>query len=134
MGFMDKAKKFAQDAQQQAKDGTLKDRAKAMAEQAQKKLDEVQTQFNEGQRSGGTQAPAVEYDQHGRPIAGEPVPDAPEPAETEAVPEAAVTPPPAEPTPAAPPAEPRPAPESVADVDRSANEAPKLTGGDPLAG
>ena len=53
MGFMDKAKKFA--------------------DQAQVKLDEVQKQFNEGQGSGsnqGSSGPApIEYDQHGRPIA-----------------------------------------------------------------
>jgi hypothetical protein len=52
MGFMDKAKK--------------------LADQAQTKLDEVQKQFNEGQ--GHSQNPsassgqAVEYDQHGRPL------------------------------------------------------------------
>ena len=51
MGFMDKAKK--------------------LAEQAQDKLDEVQKQFNEGQQ-GTSQAPPVEYDQHGRPCAPSP--------------------------------------------------------------
>jgi hypothetical protein len=53
MGFMDKAKK--------------------LADQAQTKLDEVQKQFNEGQASSSNQAsagpPPVEYDQHGRPVA-----------------------------------------------------------------
>jgi hypothetical protein len=56
MGFLDKAKQ----------------QAKQVAEQAQSKLDEVQQQFNEGQRSGGTTAAggsAVDYDQHGRPVA-----------------------------------------------------------------
>ena len=51
MGFMDKAKK--------------------MAEQAQQKVDEVQKNFNEKQGSGGGQSqggPAVEYDAHGRPV------------------------------------------------------------------
>jgi hypothetical protein len=53
MGFMDKAKK--------------------MAEQAQAKLDEAQQAFNERQGHGvaGTpksEAPPVEYDQHGRPV------------------------------------------------------------------
>ena len=47
MGFMDKAKK--------------------MAEQAQAKLDEAQKQFNAGQ-GGSSSTPSVEYDQHGRPI------------------------------------------------------------------
>jgi hypothetical protein len=50
MGFMDKAKK--------------------LADQAQAKLDEVQKQFNESQGSSAPQqgGPAVEYDQHGRPV------------------------------------------------------------------
>ena len=48
MGFMDKAKK--------------------MAEQAQAKLDEAQKQFNAGQGQGQQSGPAVEYDAHGRPI------------------------------------------------------------------
>ena len=65
MGFMDKAKK--------------------MAEQAQTKLDEVQKGFNEcqdsqgsSQGSGGAQ---VQYDKHGRPVppadAAPPAPSAP---------------------------------------------------------
>ena len=52
MGFMDKAKK--------------------MAEQAQQKIEEVQKDFNEKQGSGGGATgggPApVQYDQHGRPM------------------------------------------------------------------
>src|SRR4051812_38241573 len=49
MGFMDKAKK--------------------MAEQAQAKLDEAQKQFNSGQEAGGGEGGgAVEYDTHGRPV------------------------------------------------------------------
>src|SRR5829696_2866587 len=45
------------------------DKAKKMAEQAQAKLDEAQQQFNSSQ-SGGEQAqgPVVEYDKHGRPV------------------------------------------------------------------
>jgi hypothetical protein len=77
MGFMDKAKK--------------------LAEQAQQKLDEAQTQFNQG--SGSQSSPeggGVQYDDHGRPIQQGP-------------PAAAAPPPPAQPTspapdPAAPPA------------------------------
>lgn len=61
MGFMDKAKKIA--------------------DQAQTKLDEVQKQFNESQSSGSNPSPAgsaVEYDQHGRPVGQPaPAPDAP---------------------------------------------------------
>ncbi len=54
------------------------DKAKKLADQAQTKLDEVQKQFNEGQGQGSNQAsasgPAVEYDEHGRPLSP---PDAP---------------------------------------------------------
>jgi hypothetical protein len=118
MGFMDKAKKIAGQAQQQAKDGTLKERAKALADQAQTKLDEVQGQFNDKQREGAT--------------APQPAPQ-PVPAEAvEAVQEAATEAPATEaPAPAAPPNPPSPA---AGGVDRSHEAPPKLTGGDPLAG
>lgn len=56
MGFMDKAKK--------------------LAEQAQTKLEDVQKDFNQKQGSGEQQSGgggAVEYDEHGRPKASEPV-------------------------------------------------------------
>ena len=119
MGFMDKAKK--------------------MAEQAQSKLDEVQKQFNENQSGGSTsQAPPVDYDQHGRPIRSEaPAAPAAEPAAPPAEPAA----PPAEP--AAPPAESTTpphgdpiAPREPSEEDRNhpSYAPPKLTGGDPLAG
>jgi hypothetical protein len=107
------------------------DKAKKMAEQAQAKLDEVQGQFNAsqgGQQHGG---PVTEYDKHGRPVTPAPVtPDAAAPAAatpgvppTEpAQPEAGPTPDPAAPTtPGAPPSRPGDAP-------------PKLSSGDPLAG
>jgi hypothetical protein len=71
MGFMDKAKK--------------------LAEQAQEKLDEAQKNFNQ---SASPQAPAGEsarYDEHGRPIKDEETPAAETPAEAPA----AETPPPA---------------------------------------
>jgi hypothetical protein len=89
MGFMDKAKK--------------------LAEQAQEKLDEAQKQFNTGQ--GGTPGQGAEggqatsYDEHGRPVQGGPPagetapPEAqPEseqarPAEPEKAPEPAEAPP-----------------------------------------
>ena len=67
MGFMDKAKK--------------------LAEQAQEKLDEVQGQVNKSSQGGGeAQRTSARYDQHGRPIeegppAGEAPPPAAEPAE-----------------------------------------------------
>jgi hypothetical protein len=48
MGFMDKAKK--------------------LAEQAQEKLDEAQKNFNKSQSSDEPAGPAVQHDEHGRPI------------------------------------------------------------------
>jgi hypothetical protein len=60
MGFMDKAKK--------------------LAEQAQEKLDEAQKQFQGGQQEP-SQGDAVRYDEHGRPIQeGPPAGDAPPPS------------------------------------------------------
>jgi hypothetical protein len=142
MGFMDKAKK--------------------MAEQAQAKLDEVQKGVNSGQsgqQAGG--GPVVEYDNHGRPIqpapvtpdaAAPPVPPTP-PVATPAVPPtaapahpASVGPPGSAPTPdpSAPAAPKPPAPPAAAaapggppepeDRNRPSTEAPKLSSGDPLAG
>jgi hypothetical protein len=161
MGFMDKAKK--------------------MAEQAQAKLEEAQKQFNEGQSQSHTSgAPPVEYDQHGRPIAqrapqddapphGDPVahshaasppaaPDALVPS-TPGVPptgqgdplagavEAPPSAPPAPEAPAVPPTAAAPAPpEAPAPAAPPAGDAPgedrnhpsyappKLSSGDPLAG
>ncbi|HET8953726.1 MAG TPA: hypothetical protein VFN44_24600, partial [Solirubrobacteraceae bacterium] len=80
MGFMDKAKK--------------------MAEQAQQKLDDVQKQFNEGQGSPqqGGQGPVVQYDKHGRPV---PTADQAPPA-----PSAPPAPPVQPPPPPAPPVQP----------------------------
>ena len=133
MGFMDKAKK--------------------MAEQAQAKLDDAQKQFNSGQSgqpAGG--APPVEYDDHGRPITPAPVvPDAgAAPAETPGVPP---TTPPAPPTSVAPPgptpdpgapapatpaapatSAPTPDPAAPEDRNRPSTEPPKMSSGDPLAG
>lgn len=103
MGFMDKAKK--------------------MAEQAQSKLDEVQNQFNERQSGGAppSQGPPVEYDEHGRPIRGE-APPAPEPA---APPAESRTPPHGDPLSREPAAE--------EDRNHPSYAPPKLTGGDPLS-
>ena len=46
------------------------DKAKQMAEQAQKKLEETQNQFNQGQakQAGGEGGGGVRYDEHGRPV------------------------------------------------------------------
>ena len=137
MGFMDKAKK--------------------MAEQAQAKLDEAQKQFNTGQGGGGqSSGPVVEYDKHGRPI--QPTPGTPDaaapPAATPGVPPTAPPEPVAPPQPPAPAAEapvPDPAapgvpdtapagpptppgPPATEDRNRPSTEAPKLSSGDPLAG
>jgi hypothetical protein len=135
MGFMDKAKK--------------------LAEQAQSKLDEAQKQFNSGQSGQQSGGPAVEYDSAGRPIRRDepaapaaatpgqaPTPPHGDPLAGDAVPEPASAPaaapsgpigdaaaPPVPETPAVPPAMP-PAPPSGDDP----NQPPKLSSGDPLAG
>ena len=58
MGFMDKAKK--------------------MAEQAQQKIEDAQQQFNQSQGSGASapSEPVQEYDKHGRPVASSAPPEA----------------------------------------------------------
>src|SRR4051795_12400106 len=50
------------------------DKAKKLAEQAQTKLDEVQKQVNSSGSSStmGSSGPIVEYDKHGRPIPQQP--------------------------------------------------------------
>ena len=101
------------------------DKAKKMAEQAQTKLDDVQKQFNESQ--GASQQTAAggsvtEYDKHGRPVTPEPAPPAPE----------AAAPPPPPPAPAAaPPAPPAPEPQAERNDEYAP---PKLSSGDPLEG
>jgi hypothetical protein len=141
MGFMDKAKK--------------------LAEQAQAKLDEAQKQFNSGQGTPKPGGSAVEYDSAGRPIQRDepaapaapgqaPTPPHGDPLGAHAAPEQASpaaaapaapsasaptgpTPDASAPrvpeTPAVPPTMP-PAPPSNDDP----NEPPKLSSGDPLAG
>ena len=121
MGFMDKAKK--------------------MAEQAQTKLDEVQKGFNEGQSSSqGADGPQVQYDDHGRPVppadTAPPAPSAPPapPVQPHGDPLAASATPPPPPAPPAPAAPATPAPPAPA-ADRTDEYAPPtLTSGDPLAG
>ena len=101
MGFMDKAKK--------------------LAEQAQEKLDEAQTQFNQkqGGQEGTQQGASVRYDEHGRPIQDPPAGSTPPPsAEPAAVDPSA---PAAEPP--APAAEP-PAPEHKPADAGGANASP----------
>jgi formin 2/WAS/WASL-interacting protein len=115
MGFMDKAKK--------------------LAEQAQAKLDEAQKQFNSSQ-SGSRQSggPAVEYDAAGRPVQRDvpatpaaPAPAAP-PSET-AAPAAASAPTPPSETATPPHGDPL-----AGQPPRDEDAPPKLSGGDPLAG
>jgi hypothetical protein len=124
MGFMDKAKK--------------------LAEQAQEKLDDAQKQFNERQGAGASasQGPAVEYDKHGRPIStSEPVPTptaepaapapespAPPPHGDPVAGDQPATPPP--PGPTAPVPDPAAPPEGQKPDEYAP---PKMTSGDPLA-
>ena len=56
------------------------DKAKKLADQAQSKLDEVQKDFNSKQGSGQaapSSGSSVEFDQHGRPVAQPAAPPAP---------------------------------------------------------
>src|SRR5215207_10161540 len=124
MGFMDKAKK--------------------MAEQAQQKLDDVQKQFNEQQGSQSPpaqQGPVVQYDAQGRPVqpadAGPPAPSAPPAPPTRPHGDplgagSAPPPPPPAPAPEAATAPPPPAPPaSESDSERPDEYAPpKLSSGD----
>jgi hypothetical protein len=70
------------------------DKAKQLAEQAQQKLDETQKNFNKsGSPDDGAQGETVKYDEHGRPIqeappAGATAPPAAEPAAPAAEPAA----------------------------------------------
>jgi hypothetical protein len=56
------------------------DKAKKVAEQAQAKLDEAQKQFNESQQGSAADGPVTEYDKHGRPVGAAPPPPPPAPA------------------------------------------------------
>jgi hypothetical protein len=107
------------------------DKAKKMAEQAQTKLDEVQQQFNESQgasQQGAAGGPVTEYDKHGRPVASSAPPPPPAPAPPAPPDPEAAAAAPAPPAPAAPPA---PEPQRERDDEYAA---PELTSGDPLGG
>ena len=93
MGFMDKAKK--------------------LAEQAQEKLDEAQQNFIKGGSTPGQQA-ETRYDAHGRPIEDAPPAGTAPPPSGEPAPPAPPTPPPA-PEPAATEPEPPPAPPAASE-------------------
>ena len=108
------------------------DKAKKLAEQAQSKLDEVQGQFN-SQDSGPptpSSGPITEYDNHGRPVSSTPPPATPG-----VPPTGSPAQPPVEAAPSAPPPPPSP---GVPPVDEDRNHPsyapPPLTSGDPLAG
>jgi hypothetical protein len=162
MGFMDKAKQAAQNAQ---KEGGLLDKAKQAAQQAQEKLDETQKNFNKQQADSAAPPagdPAVEYDKHGRPIQQDAPAEAPvEPAATgapptqpadaapqapaeappadQAVPGSEEPPPPEAATTEAPAQAPAPPPAPPAapaapEGEDDEYEPPGMTSGDPLAG
>ena len=76
MGFMDKAKK--------------------LAEQAQEKLDEAQKNFNKSQEPQAPAGGGVRYDDHGRPIQDETPAAATEPPSAAPAEETATPPPPAD--------------------------------------
>lgn len=141
MGFLDKAKQRAQEAQRKLEASGAIDKAKQTAQQAQSKLDERQQKFNQGQ--GGqaqTGAPPVRYDKHGRPIQDEPPAGATPPPSGEpaaaapgAVPPAAAPPPAPSPTPpGAPPGAAEPAPAGAAPPAEQAEEAQRPTEDAPL--
>jgi hypothetical protein len=128
MGFMDKAKK--------------------LAEQAQQKIDEAQTQFNQSHPPGGTAGGAVEYDQHGRPIPSDPAsatpapvpastPPPPEPDRPHGDPLADAVPTEAPTAPGPPPADAPPAARGSQGAPADRNNVdytpPQVTSGDPLA-
>jgi hypothetical protein len=104
------------------------DKAKKLAEQAQTKLDEVQGQFNQ-QGGPAPSGPVTEYDKHGRPVGTTPPPATPgvPPTGSPATPpvEAAPSAPPPAPTPGVPPVE--------EDRNHPSYAPPPLTSGDPLA-
>jgi hypothetical protein len=104
------------------------DKAKKLAEQAQEKLDEAQQNFNKGGSTPGQQG-GTRYDAHGRPIQ-----DAP-PAGSAPPPSAEPAPPAPEPAPASEPtapAEPDPAAASAA-TEPTAPAPPPASGDSPNA-
>jgi hypothetical protein len=110
------------------------DKAKQLANQAQQKLDEVQKDFNKSQtaqdlKQGG---PAPQYDKHGRPITpSEPeAPAAPPARSTAPAPDPAApapAPDPATPPPATDPAAPAPTPDPAATTPEAAGAPPAPT-------
>ena len=127
------------------------DKAKKMAEQAQAKLDEAQKQFNTGQggdRPTSPEGPVVEYDEHGRPVPqasretasppqGDPLAGSPSQVSAAGPVADPQAPPAPSAAPAAPPLDrpgPPPGPGEPEDRNHPSYAPPKLTSGDPLAG
>ena len=112
------------------------DKAKQLADQAQAKIDAAQEQFNASQRKGEADGPPVRFDQHGRPVAAPETEGAgatPPHGDPLAAPEAA-TPPARATAPAPDPAAPEPASGAAhQDRNRASHAPPPLTSGDPLA-
>jgi hypothetical protein len=95
------------------------DKAKQLAEQAQQKLDEAQKQFGQsGSPEAQPQEGAVRYDEHGRPIQEAP------PAGAAPPPSAEPTPPPAPPEEQAPAAQEQAPPPSDPPAGGDANASP----------
>jgi hypothetical protein len=115
------------------------DKAKKLAEQAQTKLDEVQGQYN--QQSTAPSGPVTEYDKHGRPVppaattGSAPPPAPPAPPTPGVPPTGSPATPPVEAAPSAPAPPPVPgAPPVEEDRNHPSYTPPPLTSGDPLAG
>jgi hypothetical protein len=70
------------------------DKAKKLAEQAQEKLDEVQKNMNSSSSSEGQANSGVRYDEHGRPIQQDETPAAATPPPSATPAESAGPPPP----------------------------------------
>jgi len=111
------------------------DKAKKLAEQAQTKLDEVQTQINQqgSPRPGGQQAGGhVEYDNHGRPLPPQQPPGGPVQSDPTAPPapgSADWTPPPS--TPGVPPTEPPSGPPAPIEGSAPPPQVPGVPSGPP---
>ena len=106
------------------------DKAKKLAEQAQEKLDEAQQNFNKGGSTPG-QDGGARYDEHGRAVQDAPPAGSAPPPSAEPAPAAPAAPePPAEPDAAAaaaatePTAEPPPEPAPPASSEGGANATP----------
>jgi hypothetical protein len=107
------------------------DKAKKLAEQAQEKLDEAQQNFNKGGSTPGQEGGA-RYDDHGRPIQDAPPAGSAPPPSAEPAP-AAPEPPAAEPDPAAASAATEPtAPEPPAPAPPAASEGSPNSSPDPF--